>query len=73
MSIGQAAKELGVSRETLRRWETAGWIEAERTPAYDLAKLDVLKHTAFSARLYGSRSHKNRQLVETLREVAENL
>lgn len=41
--IGQAAKELGVSRETLRRWETAGKIQVERTPnghrRYDLSKL----------------------------------
>lgn len=35
---------------------------------------DVLEIiTVFSARLYGSRSHKNRKLVETLREVAEAL
>ncbi len=35
---------------------------------------DVLEIiTVFSARLYGSRSHKNRKLVETLREVAERL
>jgi predicted site-specific integrase-resolvase len=35
---------------------------------------DVLEIiTVFSARLYGSRSHKNRKLVETLREAAEQL
>lgn len=35
---------------------------------------DVLEIiTVFSARLYGSRSHKNRKLVETLREVTEQL
>ena len=43
VSIGQAAKELGVAPETLRRWEAAGKIEVERTPnghrRYDLAKL----------------------------------
>jgi len=43
VSIGQAAKEFGVSKETLRRWETAGKIEVERTPKghrrYDLSKL----------------------------------
>jgi putative resolvase len=43
VSIGQAAKELGVSRETLRRWEAAGKIQVERTPKghrrYDLAAL----------------------------------
>jgi putative transposase len=33
VSIGRAAKELGVTRETLRRWEAAGKIQVERTPA----------------------------------------
>jgi excisionase family DNA binding protein len=43
ISIGKAAEELGVSRETLRRWEESGKITAERTPKghrrYDLARL----------------------------------
>ena len=43
VSIGKAAKELGVSRDTLRRWEAAGKIEVERTPnghrRYDLMDL----------------------------------
>lgn len=43
VSIGQAAKELGVSKETLRRWEASGKIQSERTPKghrrYDLSKL----------------------------------
>ena len=43
VSIGQAAKELGVTRETLRRWERAGKIQVERTPKrhrrYDLSRL----------------------------------
>ena len=39
----------------------------------DLAK-DVLEIiTVFSARLYGSRSHKNKQIVQQLKEVAKNL
>ncbi|HUD01171.1 MAG TPA: IS607 family transposase [Rhabdochlamydiaceae bacterium] len=42
-SIGKAAKELGVSKDTLRRWEAVGKIKSERTPRghrrYDLAKL----------------------------------
>ena len=39
----------------------------------DLTK-DVLEIiTVFSARLYGSRSHKNKQLVQQLREVASSL
>jgi len=43
ISIGKAATELGVTRETLRRWEAAGKITSERTPKghrrYDLARL----------------------------------
>jgi len=39
----------------------------------DLAQ-DVLEIiTVFSARLYGSRSHRNKQIVEHLREVAKEL
>ena len=39
----------------------------------DLAD-DVLEIiTVFSARLYGSRSHKNKKIVEQLKEVAKNL
>lgn len=47
MSIGQAAKELGVSIPTLRRWEAQGKIQPERTLSghrrYDLAQLRGLK------------------------------
>ncbi len=43
VSIGKIAKELGVSRVTLRRWEAAGKIKSERTPKghrrYDLLKI----------------------------------
>ena len=43
VSISQAAKELGVTAKTLRRWEEQGKIEVERTAGghrrYDLAKL----------------------------------
>lgn len=43
VSIGEAAKALGVKPITLRRWEQAGKIEVERTPSghrrYDLAKM----------------------------------
>ena len=55
MSIGKAAKELGVHPETLRRWEKQGKIVVERTPTgfrrYDLAKLRGLApHKAPSTR-----------------------
>jgi predicted site-specific integrase-resolvase len=43
LKISEAAKEMGVSIETLRRWEASGKIEVERTPnghrRYDLSKL----------------------------------
>ena len=43
VKISEAAKELGVSVDTLRRWEASGKIEVERTPnghrRFDLAKL----------------------------------
>ncbi|MGL6339386.1 MAG: IS607 family transposase, partial [Waterburya sp.] len=39
----------------------------------DLAN-DILEIiTVFSARLYGSRSHKNKQIVQQLKEVADQL
>lgn len=46
---------------------------SESTFEEDLAQ-DVLEIiTVFSARLYGSRSHKNKQLIEQLKEVAKDL
>lgn len=43
ISIGKAAEELGVTKETLRRWERSGRISSERTPQghrrYELSKL----------------------------------
>lgn len=50
VGIGRAAAELGVSRDTLRRWEAAGKIVVERTPSghrrYDLAQLRCLAPVA---------------------------
>ena len=55
VGIGRAAKELGVSKETLRRSEAAGKIEVECTPKghrrYDLSKLlGVTPRPALSGR-----------------------
>ena len=55
VSIGEAARELGVTPETLRRWEAQGKIEVERTPKghrrYDLARLHhVAPRVALSGR-----------------------
>lgn len=46
---------------------------SESTFEEDLTQ-DVLEIiTVFSARLYGSRSHKNKQLIEQLKEIAKDL
>lgn len=46
MAIGEAAKYLGVSRDTLRRWEKRGKIKAIRSPTnrryYTKKQLDEL-------------------------------
>ncbi|WP_180051367.1 MerR family DNA-binding transcriptional regulator, partial [Acinetobacter sp. YH12211] len=43
VSIGVAAKTLGVSIQTLRRWDEEGTLVADRTPKnhrrYDLSKI----------------------------------
>ena len=56
VSIGAAAEELGVTRDTLRCWEAAGKIEVERTPnghrRYELAKLlSILPRTVPAERI----------------------
>jgi predicted site-specific integrase-resolvase len=49
--------------------------QSDQPPSFEEELVqDVLKIiTVFSARLYGRRSHKNRRLVETLREAAKEL
>jgi len=46
MAIGEAAKYLGISRDTLRRWEKAGKIKTARSPTnrryYTKEQLDQL-------------------------------
>jgi DNA-binding transcriptional MerR regulator len=62
-SIGKAAKELGVSRDTLRRWEKAGKIIVERTPK---------GHRRYQlARLLGTLPRKDK--LDALKEAAEKL
>jgi len=77
VGIGQAAKELGVSKVTLRRWEAAGKIEVERTPKghrrYDLAKLHgVRPRPALSGRptLAYARVSSHDQPEDLVRQVA---
>ena len=80
-SIGKVAKELGVSRDTLRRWEVAGKIQSERTPRghrrYDLAKLLGIfprkttfhKNTLIYARVL---SHDQKQDLEKQVQLLES-
>ena len=50
VGIGKAAKILGVSIETIRRWDRAGKIPSERTPhghrRYDLSKISNASKTS---------------------------
>jgi excisionase family DNA binding protein len=52
VAIGEAASALGVSIATLRRWEAAGKITAERTPGgqrrYDFASLKPERSRAYA-------------------------
>ena len=77
VSIGQAAKELGVSRVTLRRWERAGKISVERTPKghrrYDLAQLHGIRPRLIQAdrpTLAYARVSSHDQQEDLVRQVA---
>lgn len=54
----EAGTLLGVTVRTLHRWELDGKIKSTRTAG---------------GHLYGSRSHKNKKIVEELKEVAKQL
>jgi predicted site-specific integrase-resolvase len=81
INISKAAKELGVSQETLRRWEKLGKIEVERTPKghrrYDLNKIKNTcvkdnsndQHTIAYARVS---SHDQKQDLERQIQVLES-
>lgn len=72
VSITPAAKALGVSATTLRRWEASGSLVPTRTATgqrrYDLT---ALLPEQLSARLYSSRSHKNRKLIDSVRKAVQ--
>jgi len=87
VNIGKAAKVLGVHPETLRRWEKEDLIfslgdrfgtdvvliEATEGPSFEAELVqDMLEIiTVFSARLYGSRSHKHKILMDCMQEVTK--
>ena len=81
VGISEAAAALGVSIPTLRRWEAAGKIVAERTPSghrrYDLAKLrpeqyraerEAMRSTIAYARVS---SHDQKDDLERQKQVLE--
>lgn len=81
VGISEAAKALGVSPDTLRRWEAAGKITSERTSGghrrYDLAKLkpelfhlgqDDSRKTIAYARVF---SHDQKPDLERQKQVLE--
>jgi putative resolvase len=77
ISIGKAAEELGVSQETLRRWESSGKINVERTPKghrrYDLAKLRgiIPRNTTSQRRTIGyARVSSHDQKTDLVRQVS---
>ena len=76
VGIGRAAAQLGVSRDTLRRWEASGKIEVERTPAghrrYDLAQLRGLvpaKSTSDRLTIAYARVSSQNQKKELKRQI----
>ncbi|MFB2922933.1 recombinase family protein [Aerosakkonema funiforme] len=107
LSIGDAAKDLGVSTKTLRRWADSGKIRSERSPSgqrrFFLADINAMCEefetevviinkssqelsfeqelvtdmieliTVFSALLYGSRSKKNKKLIEGMTQVVKDV
>lgn len=77
VSISKAAIELGVAKETLRRWERSGKIVAERTPKghrrYDLAKLrGIVPKRVFSERrtIGYARVSSHDQKADLIRQAA---
>jgi excisionase family DNA binding protein len=57
-----------------RRYDIADLIGNKTGSQLEDLASDVLEIiTVFSARLYGSRSHKNKKIVEELKEVAKQL
>lgn len=77
VNIGKAAQELGVTRETLRRWEREGKIVVDRTPKghrrYDIMKLKgaTPKKTFSTKRTIGyARVSSHDQKSDLVRQVS---
>jgi len=61
VKIGEASKLLGVSIDTLRRWEKKGWIKAVKTPGgtrfYDISLIKKINPALGPGRKYGLPAH----------------
>jgi len=70
MSIGQAAQYLGVSRDTLRRWEKVGKIKAFRSPTnrryYTKKQLDELINQPSAPRKPGKKEARKPRLLKLI-------
>jgi len=66
LSIGEAASILGVAVSTLRRWEKVTLLDEDNGSCLEKNLVaDVIElMTVFSARLHGSRSHKNKKMLK---------
>jgi len=64
LSIGQAARFLGVSRVSLRRWDRAGILKAYRTPGkHRRYSLEVLRHFYKKGAIHPESSPINRHIL----------
>lgn len=70
--IGEAAKYLGISRDTLRRWEKAGKLKAQRSPTnrryYTKEQLDQLigKQSAPKKKVETKKAGKETGIIKTV-------
>lgn len=69
VSISLAAKALGISTSTLRRWEASGRLVPARVEELVADVLEII--TVFSARLYGSRGHRNQKLIDGMQHAVK--
>jgi len=71
VSISLAAEALGFSTGTLRRCEASGRLVPARTEELVAGVLEII--TVFSARLYGSRGHRNQKLIDGMEHAVKEM
>ncbi len=74
LSIGQAAKRLGVSIDTLRRWDKKGKLKAIRSPTDRRYYIPKQIEEALEGKFEEKKEEKNEELItETSSEEKETL